>query len=63
MMGGKEETTKYAKGAKRQAKLMFKDESYKQSNYLKATGKHLGLWFNLGHYPKLEHELFVHQTL
>jgi hypothetical protein len=40
MMGGKEGTTKYAKGAKRQARLMFKDESYKQSNYLEATGKH-----------------------
>jgi hypothetical protein len=30
-MDGEEGTTKYAKGAKRQSKLLFKDESYKQS--------------------------------
>ncbi len=28
-------------------------------NYLKATGKHLGLLINFGHYPMLEHERFV----
>jgi GxxExxY protein len=32
-------------------------------NYLKATGKQLGLWVNFGHYPKLEHERFVNQSL
>ena len=32
-------------------------------NYLKATGKQLGLLVNFGHYPKLEHERFVNQTL
>ena len=32
-------------------------------NYLKATGKQLGLLVNFGHYPKLEHERFVHQAL
>ncbi|MDO8942969.1 MAG: hypothetical protein Q7U75_07275, partial [Desulfobacterales bacterium] len=31
MMDGEEGTAKHAKGAKRQAKLLFKDESYKQS--------------------------------
>ena len=32
-------------------------------NYLKATGKQLCLLVNFGHYPKLEHERFVNQTL
>jgi len=32
-------------------------------NYLKATGKQLGLLVNFGHYPKLEHERFVNQVL
>jgi GxxExxY protein len=32
-------------------------------NYLKATGKQLGLLVNFGHYPKIEHERFVNQTL
>ncbi|MFH1017241.1 MAG: GxxExxY protein [Pseudomonadota bacterium] len=32
-------------------------------NYLKATGKELGLLVNFGHYPKLEHERFVNQSL
>ena len=31
-------------------------------NYLKATGKKLGLLINFGHHPKIEHERFVHQT-
>ena len=30
-------------------------------NYLKATGKQLGLLVNFGHYPKIEHERFVNQ--
>ena len=30
-------------------------------NYLKATGKELGLLVNFGHYPKIEHERFVNQ--
>ena len=34
-MDGGEGTTKYAKGAKRQTKLLFKDESYRQSTILK----------------------------
>jgi hypothetical protein len=63
MMGWGEGTTKYAKSAKRQANLMFKDENCKQSNYLKATGKHLGSWLNLGHYPKPKRGRFVHQAL
>jgi len=28
-------------------------------NYLKATGKKLGLLINFGHYPKIEHERFI----
>ena len=32
-------------------------------NYLKATGKQLGLLVNFGHYPKVGHERFVNQTL
>ena len=31
-------------------------------NYLKATGKSLGLLVNFGHYPKIEHERFVNQS-
>ena len=31
-------------------------------NYLKATGKELGLLVSFGHYPKLEHERFVNQV-
>ena len=61
-MGREEGTTKYTKSAKMQARPVFKGESYKQSNYLKATGKHLSLWLNLGHYQKLEHKRFVHQA-
>ena len=30
-------------------------------NYLKSTNVELGLLVNFGHYPKLEHERFVHQ--
>jgi|APIni6443716594_1056825.scaffolds.fasta_scaffold4246094_1 hypothetical protein len=32
MINGEEETTKFAKGAKRDAKIVFKDERYKQCN-------------------------------
>ena len=32
-------------------------------NYLKATGKQLGLLVNFGHHPKVEHERFVNQPL
>lgn len=32
-------------------------------NYLKSTGKQLGLLVNFGHHPKIEHERFVNQTL
>ena len=31
-------------------------------NYLKATGKQLGLLVNFGHYPKIEVERFVNQS-
>ena len=31
-------------------------------NYLKATGKELGLLVNFGHYPKIEYERFVNQA-
>ena len=32
-------------------------------NYLKATGKQLGILVNFGHYPQIEHERFVNQSL
>ena len=32
-------------------------------NYLKATGKQLGLLVNFGHYQRIEHERFVNQPL
>jgi GxxExxY protein len=32
-------------------------------NYLKSTGKQLGLLINFGHYPMLEQERFVNQPL
>jgi hypothetical protein len=60
-------TTKYAKGAKMGTQIVFKEETYKiitqLINYLKATGKQLGLLVNFGHYPKIEHERFTYQTL
>jgi len=31
-------------------------------NYLKATGKQLGLLVNFSHYPKIEYERFVNQS-
>ncbi len=31
-------------------------------NYLKSTGKQLGLLINFGHYPKIEYERFVNQS-
>jgi hypothetical protein len=39
VMDGGGETTKYAKGAERIAKVLFKDESYKQSTNLKQRAK------------------------
>ncbi len=30
-------------------------------NYLKATGKELGILINFGHYPKVQYERFVNQ--
>ncbi len=32
-------------------------------NYLKATGLQLGLLINFGHYPQVEHERFVNQSI
>jgi len=32
-------------------------------NYLKATGKQLGLLVNFGRHPKIEHERFINQPL
>lgn len=38
------------------------DEHRKQIiNYLKSTGKELGLLINFGHYPKVQYERFVNQ--
>ena len=77
MMDREEGTTKYAECAKREATFLCFDEiiveikAVKQLadehraqtiNYLKATGKQLGLLVNFGHYPKLEHERFLNQA-
>jgi len=38
------------------------DQNRKQTiNYLKATGKELGLLINFGSYPKIQHERFINQ--
>jgi GxxExxY protein len=42
---------------------MLTDEHRAQTiNYLKATGKQLGLLVNFGHFPKIEHERFVNES-
>jgi hypothetical protein len=69
-----EETTKYAKDAKMEAKILFDEiifeiKAVKQladehrAQAINSTGKQLGLLVNFGHYPKLEHERFINQTL
>jgi hypothetical protein len=60
-MDGEEGTTKFAKGTKREAKLLFMGESNRQSTILK-QGPTVGLWVNFGHYPELERERFIHQA-
>jgi hypothetical protein len=37
MMEGKERTTKYAEGAKKEAKLLLKDESYSICGFLRIS--------------------------
>jgi GxxExxY protein len=44
-------------------KLLADEHRAQVINYLKATGKQLGLLVNFGHYPKIEHERFVNQSL
>jgi len=44
-------------------KLLADEHRAQDINYLKATGKQLGLLVNFGHYPKIEHERFVNQSL
>ena len=44
-------------------KLLADEYRAQVINYLKATGKQLGLLVNFGHYPKIEHERFVNQSL
>ena len=43
-------------------KLLADEHRAQAINYLKATGKQLGLLINFGHYPQLEHERFVNQA-
>jgi len=44
-------------------KLLADEHRAQVINYLKATGKQLGLLVNFGHYPEIEHERFVNQSL
>jgi len=44
-------------------KLLADEHRAQVINYLKATGKQLGLLVNFGHYPKIEMERFVNQPL
>jgi GxxExxY protein len=71
MYGGQERTTKYAEYAKVEAgrivveikavKRLTNEHRAQVINYLKATGKPLGLLINFGYYPKIEHQRFVNQ--
>lgn len=45
------------------AKCLADEHRAQVINYLKATGKQLGLLVNFGHYPQIEHERFVNQSL
>ncbi|MCF7991436.1 MAG: GxxExxY protein [Thiohalocapsa sp.] len=45
------------------AKQLTDEHRAQVINYLKATGKQLGLLVNFGHYPKIEHQRFVNQRL
>jgi GxxExxY protein len=42
-------------------KLLADEHRAQVINYLKATGRQLGLLVNFGHYPKIEHERYVNQ--
>ena len=42
-------------------KLLADEHRAQVINYLKSTGKQLGLLVNFGHYPKIQHERFVNQ--
>ncbi|MBW1716892.1 MAG: hypothetical protein JRJ77_13885 [Deltaproteobacteria bacterium] len=44
-------------------KLLADQDRAQVINYLRAMGKQLGLLVNFGHYPKIEHELFINQSL
>jgi len=40
-------------------KVLTDEHRAQVHNYLKATGKRLGILVNFGHYPKLEHERII----
>jgi GxxExxY protein len=42
-------------------KLLVDEHRAQVINYLKSTGKQLGLLINFGHHPRLEHERYVNQ--
>jgi GxxExxY protein len=44
-------------------KLVTDEHRAQVINYLRATGKQLGLLINFGHYPKIEHERFLNQPV
>lgn len=44
-------------------KLLTGEHRAQVINYLKATGKQLGLLANFAHYPKIEYQRFVNQPL
>ena len=44
-------------------KRLTDDHRAQVINYLKATGKQIGLLVNFGHYPGVEHERFVNKAV
>ena len=58
-------TTKHAKGAKMETEIVFKKESYAILGACFEVYKEMGCGFleAVYHYPKIEHERFVNQSV